>query len=130
MNRPNILDPRFKYTPAAATDIRKTWARATKHAGAHVNASVQQQQMGNDSVPLHKAKFFQEAAYNNAERANRYYCLLKDEYHLRTQSSSPWECESDTCPRVGKLADKNCGCFADRYAQHMRQIAALPGEAE
>ena len=27
MNRPNILDPKFRYVPAAATDIRKTFAR-------------------------------------------------------------------------------------------------------
>lgn len=26
----NILDPRFKYTPAAKTDIRKTFARIRK----------------------------------------------------------------------------------------------------
>lgn len=26
----NILDPRFKYTPAAQTDIRKTFARVRK----------------------------------------------------------------------------------------------------
>lgn len=75
-------------------------------------------------------EYWKECADNNAKRANRYYCLLKDEYHLRSQSSSPWECESADCPRVGKLADKNCGCFADKYREHMRQIAALPGEAE
>jgi hypothetical protein len=27
MNKPNILDPRFKYTSAAKTDISKTFAR-------------------------------------------------------------------------------------------------------
>ncbi|MEN9757633.1 MAG: hypothetical protein RL755_1820, partial [Pseudomonadota bacterium] len=26
MNKPNILDPRFKYTSAAKTDISKTFA--------------------------------------------------------------------------------------------------------
>lgn len=25
----SILDPKFRYTPAASTDIRKTWARAS-----------------------------------------------------------------------------------------------------
>lgn len=29
-----ILDPRFKYTPAASTDIRKTWARARAEMAA------------------------------------------------------------------------------------------------
>lgn len=28
MKRPNILDPKFRYVPAASTDIRKTLARA------------------------------------------------------------------------------------------------------
>lgn len=27
---PNILDPKFKYTPSASTDVRKTWARHRK----------------------------------------------------------------------------------------------------
>lgn len=26
----SILDPRFKYTPSASTDVRKTWARHRK----------------------------------------------------------------------------------------------------
>lgn len=29
----SILDPSFKYTPAVATDIRKTFARARKEIG-------------------------------------------------------------------------------------------------
>ena len=32
--KPNILDPRFKYVPAASTDIRKTFAKARKQIEA------------------------------------------------------------------------------------------------
>lgn len=31
---PHILDPRFRYTPAAATDIRKTFARVRRELAA------------------------------------------------------------------------------------------------
>lgn len=32
--RVNILDPKFRYTPAAKTDIRKTFARIRKEQAA------------------------------------------------------------------------------------------------
>ena len=32
----SILDPSFKYVPAAATDIRKTFARVRQIGRAHV----------------------------------------------------------------------------------------------
>lgn len=71
-----------------------------------------------------------EAAYNNSVRANRYYCLLMDEHHLRMRGTSPWECSNNDCPYVDKPMVKECNCFRDRYEHHMRQIAALWGEAE
>ena len=30
MNKPNILDPNFKYTPSAKTDISRTFAKIKK----------------------------------------------------------------------------------------------------
>lgn len=33
-SRVNILDPKFRYTPAAKTDIRKTFARIRKQQAA------------------------------------------------------------------------------------------------
>lgn len=75
-------------------------------------------------------KFWEKVAYNNAERANRYYCLLMDEHQLRMKLVTPWTCDSENCVRLGRPMDSSCECFADKYRAHMRQIAALPGEAE
>lgn len=42
MPKPNILDPKFRYVPAAATDIRKTFARVRREQAAERAAQAQQ----------------------------------------------------------------------------------------
>lgn len=36
----SILDPKFKYTPAASTDIRKTFARVRREMKARAQGNV------------------------------------------------------------------------------------------
>jgi hypothetical protein len=38
----SLLDPKFKYTPAAATDIRKTFARARREMAEQQKAAEAQ----------------------------------------------------------------------------------------
>ncbi len=50
----NILDPRFRYTPACATDISKTFARVRREqAAARAVADQQTSQERADTARIH-----------------------------------------------------------------------------